>query len=255
VTTPLRFKWVPATLFILSLLILSWLAAEKFLFSNAPGDNPAAAVSDAVKSVTRAFPSGDTAGTAAQNTNAAAHTAAPAAAVGLTPEDAAKAARAKQALHDWRDSGGSVEAYIQNFAARNPSNTQPSDKEVPVMEHKYKFRYVDKLRASLSQVRQDAFASDSDVAWAALQYEPEFQMNEVTGLRVNDYEADDFLKRHGLEQGDVIKSVNGVKIDGPDAANRALGVVAEAKHLELVVERGSQTLNLVVDKNHPQGGG
>lgn len=246
-SAPVFVKRLPAALFLGCSLALAWLALDRFVLSTPPAPDagtdapaPTGLAADAAPSMARE----NDAWTASRASRSA-----PAPTTGPTPAGA----RADGAAHDWRLSGGSVTAYLQDFAAGHPPTTQPLDKPVPVLAAKRGLTYAEERRQAMARVREQALAEQSDAAWAALNYEPEFQMDAMTGLRVNDPEASDFLATHGLEQGDVIKSVNALRVDSMHAAASAVTTMAAADRLELVIERGSRTMTLIVDKRLRDG--
>lgn len=111
-----------------------------------------------------------------------------------------------------------------------------------------KFAYVANKRKLLQDIRAQSIETSNAATWAFIQFEPSVQLDQVNGIRLSGTDESGFLKQHGLAHGDIITAVNGRKIDNEQAASNAIKAIAENRHLELVIERGSEHVTVVVDK-------
>ena len=73
-------------------------------------------------------------------------------------------------------------------------------------------------------------------------------MDGLKGLRLSGHEESDFLAVYGIKFGDVITSVNGMKLDNPAAATEGMNIIGQSEILQLGIERSGQELEITVDK-------
>ncbi|MEY3091139.1 MAG: hypothetical protein RL113_1455 [Pseudomonadota bacterium] len=73
--------------------------------------------------------------------------------------------------------------------------------------------------------------------------------SEIQGFRVSFVRRGSHFEQLGLQKGDVIKSVNGDKMDSYNAAFSAYKNVTDASAVTLVVERGNQEMELEYEVN------
>ena len=110
------------------------------------------------------------------------------------------------------------------------------------------FSYVEKKRKLLQDIRNQSIEKPDEMTWGFLEYEPSVQSEQVTGIRLTSTDMSEFLEQNGLEFGDVITAVNGSKIDSNQAVTNAMNTIGKSRHLELIVERGSENITVVIDK-------
>lgn len=104
------------------------------------------------------------------------------------------------------------------------------------------------LKKILAQAKQHSIETSSPRTWAFLQYEPDIQVDGLKGLRLSGHEESDFLAGYGIKFGDVITSVNGMKLDNPAAATEGMNIIGQSEILQLGIERSGQELEITVDK-------
>jgi len=54
-----------------------------------------------------------------------------------------------------------------------------------------------------------------------------------------------FFRAAGLRRGDVLTSINGVKLDGPDKAFSLMASLALSSDLELIIDRGGEPMSFL----------
>ena len=87
-----------------------------------------------------------------------------------------------------------------------------------------------------------------DDPWQILHYEGLYEKGKVVGLRLDAEEEAEFLALHGLQLGDVIRSINGNKLDGGMGLARAVKALSQEQFLELGVERNGEQLTISIRK-------
>lgn len=126
---------------------------------------------------------------------------------------------------------------------------RPADGEVaPALVPDPPLKFVSRLRTALAQAKEQSLANGSPAAWALLDLEPDVQQEQVNGLRLSGSQDSDFLAKYGLQEGDVITSVNGTRLDSREAATQARTTIGESKDLELVIERDHQAMTINITK-------
>lgn len=73
---------------------------------------------------------------------------------------------------------------------------------------------------------------------------------EVVGMRVAIRDASHPLARLGIRSGDVVKSLNGIPLDGPEALTQVYRVLRNTSHLSFEVDRGgaSQKVEITLEE-------
>ncbi|MEE2672553.1 MAG: type II secretion system protein GspC [Myxococcota bacterium] len=67
---------------------------------------------------------------------------------------------------------------------------------------------------------------------------PEWEDGKMVGVRLNQVKAGSLYDQVGIESGDVIKSLNGIEIDSPQASSRLLTEFARADEFEIELGDG-----------------
>ncbi len=75
---------------------------------------------------------------------------------------------------------------------------------------------------------------------------PKYDGGEMVGIELTKIKPDSFYEKVGLQDGDVVKSLNGIKIDSPSASKELLGVFTKSSEIVAEVERAGQTQQLNV---------
>jgi S1-C subfamily serine protease len=73
---------------------------------------------------------------------------------------------------------------------------------------------------------------------------PEVRDGQPRGLRMYAVSAGGFLARLGLQNGDVVRTVNGTPLTSPERTLEAYALLARASKITLGVDRGSQSVSL-----------
>ncbi len=76
---------------------------------------------------------------------------------------------------------------------------------------------------------------------------PEFRDGVLAGYRLTEASRADLLSRTGLQAGDLITSINGLRIGSGTDIGRVMREVGAADRLQLEVERGGQSQTINVD--------
>ncbi len=82
-----------------------------------------------------------------------------------------------------------------------------------------------------------------------LRLEPVLEGGALTGLRVRDNTRLEVLRAAGLLRGDIIRSVNGTRLDGADAARTVAATFETAGQARLEIERGGAPVVLTIPLN------
>jgi len=64
---------------------------------------------------------------------------------------------------------------------------------------------------------------------------PKYENGEMVGIQLSKIEADSFYERVGLQDGDVVKELNGIQINSPSASKELLEAFARAEELKATV--------------------
>ncbi|HAQ33925.1 MAG: hypothetical protein CMF74_19015 [Maricaulis sp.] len=83
--------------------------------------------------------------------------------------------------------------------------------------------------------------------WTGIQVVPEFRDGVLAGYRLTEASRADLLSRTGLQAGDLITSINGLRIGSGTDIGRVMREVGAADRLQLEVERGGQSQTINVD--------
>ena len=68
---------------------------------------------------------------------------------------------------------------------------------------------------------------------------PKWSAGEMTGVEVRDIEAGSLYEKVGLQDGDIITSFNGIKLDSTGAAAQVLSQLSEAEKFEIELSDGT----------------
>lgn len=91
-------------------------------------------------------------------------------------------------------------------------------------------------------------AATPDIAELAKQVNvvPVMENNRFAGVRLSVGRDSDILSRTGLRTTDIITSVNGIPLDGPQRSAELMTALQGARQLNLTIRRDGQTQNLTV---------
>jgi general secretion pathway protein C len=67
---------------------------------------------------------------------------------------------------------------------------------------------------------------------------PEWEDGKMVGVRLNQVKPDSLYDQIGIESGDIIKALNGIEIDSPQASSRLLTEFARADEFEIELGDG-----------------
>jgi general secretion pathway protein C len=73
---------------------------------------------------------------------------------------------------------------------------------------------------------------------------PSFKNGQANGFKLFSIKPDSLYSQIGVQNGDVIQSINGFDMNSPDKALEAYGKLRSAASLDLTLERGGQTVNM-----------
>ena len=76
---------------------------------------------------------------------------------------------------------------------------------------------------------------------------PAFKDGVATGFKLFSIRPDSIYSKIGIQNGDVIRRINGFEINSPDKALEAYTKLKEAGHIEIEVERNGSTINKQYD--------
>ena len=78
---------------------------------------------------------------------------------------------------------------------------------------------------------------------------PKYEDGEIVGLQINDPKPDSVFEKAGIETGEIITEVNGVRIDSAEESRRVMTELAQKDEWTVVVEGdgGSRTLTIGVE--------
>jgi general secretion pathway protein C len=68
---------------------------------------------------------------------------------------------------------------------------------------------------------------------------PKWEEGQMTGMEVRDIVPGSLYDKIGLSDGDVVESLNGVRLDSAAAGARALGQIGDAEEFEIVLSDGT----------------
>ena len=102
--------------------------------------------------------------------------------------------------------------------------------------------------ASLSEYR-DTLMSDPAQLADLVSVAPARENGRFIGYTVRPGRDADFLTRYGLMPGDVVTSVNGIRLDSPSQAFGVMRDLASAKVLDLEVQRNGQVQHFSIPMN------
>ncbi|MEN0653557.1 MULTISPECIES: type II secretion system protein N [Hyphobacterium] len=83
--------------------------------------------------------------------------------------------------------------------------------------------------------------------WSAIQIVPVFRDGALAGYRLTETSRADLLSRTGLQAGDLITAVNGIRFASGTDIGRVINEVGSADRLRLEVERGGSTQTIDVE--------
>ncbi len=76
---------------------------------------------------------------------------------------------------------------------------------------------------------------------------PAFREGKPEGFKLFSIRPDSFAARLGLQNGDVLKRINGSPLETPERAMEAYASLREARHIELELERGGAPVRMTYD--------
>ena len=143
----------------------------------------------------------------------------------------------------WENAGSSLQERIKNTV--DISKLPKSEKPYYVID---RMKNVEVLRQQMRDIRQEGLFNNSAGAWATLKFVPVMNDEEVLGIKINDFEAAEFLEENGLEYGDIITHVNGEKVNSPETAYEGINTIGEDQSLNLTIDRGGEPVSVIVNK-------
>jgi general secretion pathway protein C len=102
--------------------------------------------------------------------------------------------------------------------------------------------------SSLSDFR-DALMKDPQTLMGLLRAEPVTDAGRITGYKLGESQDPQMLRRFGLRRGDVVTSVNGIKLDGPTKMPELLKILPTADELKIEYERLGRPRSIVLNMN------
>jgi general secretion pathway protein C len=112
----------------------------------------------------------------------------------------------------------------QNRAARRPART---GKRASLADR------VGDLRANKNRNKRTTSA-----LYSQARIVPEWEDGQMVGVRLNQVKPDSLYDQIGIESGDIIKALNGIDIDSPQASSRLLTEFARADEFEIELGDG-----------------
>ncbi len=88
-----------------------------------------------------------------------------------------------------------------------------------------------------------ALANLNDLAMQA-RIVPSFKNGQANGFKLFSIRPDSLYSKIGVQNGDVIQSINGLDMNSPDKALEAYTKLRDAPSLDLQIERGGQTMSM-----------
>lgn len=101
--------------------------------------------------------------------------------------------------------------------------------------------------SSLPAASLEGGSSAAAEFWSAIQIVPEFREGALAGYRLTEASRADLLSRTGLQAGDLITAVNGIRFASGTDIGRVINEVGSADRLRLEIERGGSTQTIDVD--------
>lgn len=92
-------------------------------------------------------------------------------------------------------------------------------------------------------VERSQLTKDGELATAA-RFVPSVLDGRPNGFRVHRIRPDSVIAKMGMQDGDLIKRVNGMEISTPDQALAAYTQLKDAEHLSVQLERRSAEVTL-----------
>ncbi len=81
---------------------------------------------------------------------------------------------------------------------------------------------------------------------------PKYENGQMVGVQLNAIKPGSMFHQIGLKDGDVIKELNGIKIDSPEQSARILLEFVDAKSFTVLVENPQGTQNLTYTPTEPR---
>lgn len=101
---------------------------------------------------------------------------------------------------------------------------------------------------SLAGIRRQLLRNPSDMA-QHIQMQPETDGDTFVGFRLSPGEDASLMQRVGLQEGDVVTSLDGTVLDSPEAGMRALRGLARADQIEVQVLRDGIEQTVMINFN------
>lgn len=101
--------------------------------------------------------------------------------------------------------------------------------------------------SSLPSIRLAGDESEAAEFWSAIQIVPVFREGTLAGYRLTEASRADLLSRTGLQAGDLITAVNGIRFASGTDVGRVINEVGSAGRLRLEIEREGSTQTIDVE--------
>ena len=75
---------------------------------------------------------------------------------------------------------------------------------------------------------------------------PYFEAGQAVGFKLYAIRPDSFFASCGLENGDVVRTLNGLPLNSPDKALEAYSQMRSATHLDVAIDRAGQPQAITV---------
>lgn len=119
-----------------------------------------------------------------------------------------------------------------------PTRSRPSSEGIrQTREGGYEIqgRYLDGLLSDLPSLLRGALAQPFTVG------------NQIEGFRITRIQPDSVYEKLGLEDGDIIKAINGDKLDSPQKGMQLFSTLRDQKRISIDIERNGSRLNYTYD--------
>lgn len=99
---------------------------------------------------------------------------------------------------------------------------------------------------SLREIR-DAVMTDPQMLAGLLRAEPVVENGAVSGFRLGEGQDPRVLRRFGLQRGDIVTSLNDVKLDGPNKVPDLMRMLPSAQELRIEYKRNGKPRSIVLN--------
>lgn len=148
------------------------------------------------------------------------------------------------------DNGGRFE-YLALYDKDNQARiaeTAPKPRPRPtrkLQEKELDYRNDQEVTELLSGYRERLMSNPASLA-EVIRISTYNKNGKMHGYRILPGRDRKTFSKLGLKSNDVITEINGIKLDNPGSALQLLGVIREATEANLVIERGSEQVSLLV---------